>query len=69
VAEMGGEGDRGEARDKSGSENTFTSSASMFFCRMWIGVDIARMRLRMQIFSDIGYGAESDRLRSGCRLI
>jgi hypothetical protein len=27
------------------------------------------MRLQMRIFSDVGYGAESDRCRSGCKLI
>jgi hypothetical protein len=55
--------------DRIGSDNTFTTSAPTFFCRMWSGVDITRMRLRMRIFSDVGYGAESDRLRSRCGLI
>jgi hypothetical protein len=55
--------------DQIGSDNTFTTSASIFFCRMWSGADITRMRLQMQTFLDVGYGAESDRLRSGCGLI
>jgi hypothetical protein len=55
--------------DRIGLDDTFTTSASIFFCRMWSGADITQMWLRMQIFSDVGYGAESDGLRSGCRLI
>jgi hypothetical protein len=51
-------------RDESGSDQ-FTTSISMFFCRIWSGADITRMRF----FPDVGYGAESDQLRSGCGLI
>jgi hypothetical protein len=40
-----------------------------FFCRMWSGADITWMWLRMRIFSDVGYGVESDRVRSGYKLI
>jgi hypothetical protein len=56
----------GMKADRIRSDNTFTTSASIFFCRMWSGADITRMRLWMRIFSDVGYGAESDRLWSGC---
>jgi hypothetical protein len=56
---------KGTKADRIGLDNTFIRSASIFFCRMCSGADITRMR----IFSDVGYGAESDRCRSRCGLI
>jgi hypothetical protein len=58
----------GMKADRIGLDNTFTTSASIFF-RIWSGADIARMWLHMRIFSDVRNGAESDWLRSGCKLI
>jgi hypothetical protein len=55
--------------DRIGSDNAFSSSTSIFFCRMWSEADITRMRLWMRIYSDVGYGAESDRSWSRCELI
>jgi hypothetical protein len=68
VDEGGGAMEVGMKADRIISNNTFTTSASIFF-RMWSGADITRMRLRMQVFSDVGYGVESDQCRSGCGLI
>jgi hypothetical protein len=53
--------------DRVGSDNAF--STSIIFYRMWSEADITRMRLRVRIYSDAGYGAESDRSRSGWGLI
>jgi hypothetical protein len=51
--------------DRIGLDNAFSTCTSIIFCRMWSGADITRMR----IYSDVGYGAESDRSQSGCGLI
>jgi hypothetical protein len=59
----------GMKADQIKSDNTFTTSASIFFCWMWNRADFTRMRLQMRVFSDVRYGAESDRCRSGCGLI
>jgi hypothetical protein len=59
----------GMKADRIGPDNAFSTSTSIIFCRIWSDADITRMRLRMRIYSDVGYGAESDRSRSGLRCI
>jgi hypothetical protein len=57
----------GMKADRIGSDNTFTTSASIFF------LDVERSGYYTDAvtdadFSDVGYGAESDRLWSRCEL-
>jgi hypothetical protein len=69
-----GVGDRGfssmnRSRDENGSDRIMPLPHPHPYFFVGCGADIIRMQLRMWIFSDVGYGAESDPCRSGCGLI